>query len=111
MNETIQYKKVANVSSQIEAEILTSRLRAIGISSTTQEPGAGNYLKITGYGSVLGHDIYVAEEDYEQALEIVNDYQTISANETSAVKKIRQIGAIILLIIFVGGILLNLITL
>lgn len=111
MNETIQYKKVANVSSQIEAEILTSRLRAIGIHCTMQEPGSGNYLKITGYGSVLGHDIYVMEEDYEKALEIVNDYQCISANETSAVKKIRQIGAIILLIIIVGGMIINFVTL
>lgn len=111
MNETIQYKKVANVSSQIEAEILMSQLRAIGINSTIQETGSGQYMRITGYGSVLGHDIFVTEEDYERALKIVNDYQTISANEVSAVKKIRQIGAIILLIIFVGGILLNLITL
>ena len=111
MNETIRYKKVANVSSQIEAEILMSQLRTIGIDSTMQETGSGQYMRITGYGSVLGHDIFVAEEDYERALKIVNDYQTISANEVSAVKKIRQIGAIILLIIFVGGILLNLITL
>ena len=111
MKEPIQYKKVTNVSSQIEAEILMSQLRAIGIDSTMQETGSGQYMRITGYGSVLGHDIYVAEKDYEKALEIVNDYQIISANESSAVKKIRQVGAIVLMIIIIGGILFNVITL
>lgn len=111
MNEAIRYKKVANVSSQIEAEILMSQLRTIGIESTMEETGSGNYMRITGYGSVLGHDIYVAEENYEMALKIVNDYKTVSMNEMKAVKKIRQIGAIILLVIIIGGILMNLITL
>ena len=104
-------KKVANVSSQIEAEILMSQLRTIGIRSTMQETGTGQYTRILGYGSVMGHDIYVAEEDFDRALEIVKDYQVISANEMSAVKKIRKIGAIILLIIFVGGIVFQLFTL
>lgn len=97
-----KYKKVMTVSSQIEAEILTSRLRAIGIKCKTENPEVTSTFRLTGHGSVLGHEIYVEEAEYEKALQIVKDYNSISMNEMTIVKKIRYIGMAVLSIILVG---------
>ena len=97
-----KYKKVMTVSSQIEAEILTSRLRAIGIDCKMENPEVQTSFRLTGHGSVLGHEIFVAEEEYEKALEIVKDYNSISVNEMEFVRKIRYIGMAVLAVILVG---------
>lgn len=97
-----KYKKVTSVSSQIEAEILISRLRAIGIKCKTEDPEIIPSFRLTGHGSVLGHEIYVEEEAYEKALQVIKDYNSISMNEMAIVKKIRYIGMAVLAVILVG---------
>lgn len=99
--ENINLKKLTNLSSKIESEILISQLRASGIQAFPVYPDTGDYQNILGMGSVMGTDIYVAAEDYDRAKEIIDDYKFVDEAGTGKVAMVRRVSAIIMLIVVV----------
>jgi hypothetical protein len=60
-------KVVATVNTEAEAEMVCESLSEAGIDSRAQMSGQG-----IGLGGAASRDVYVEEQDYEQALEVLN---------------------------------------
>lgn len=99
-------EKLVTVNSKIEAEMMIGMLESNGIKAFSDSNGAGEYLNITANYSTLGENIYVNEQDLEQAKEIIQafeedaqdnqdnqDEQDSELNQEQ-VNKTRRIGAI-----------------
>ena len=61
---------LTSVFSEVEADIIIGLLEQEGIPAKKAYPGAGN-LKST-YGLINGVEVYVSEDDAQQAKEILN---------------------------------------
>ena len=60
-------KIVATVSTEAEAEMVCESLSEAGIGSKAQMSGEG-----IGLGAAAWRDVYVDEQDYDKALEVLN---------------------------------------
>ena len=101
MQDNRTLKKLTNVSSKIESEILISQLRACGIQAFPSALGTGDYQNIIGIGNVMGTDIYVMPEDYDRAKAIIDDYKFVDKKSTGKFAELRRVMAIIALVIVV----------
>ena len=65
----------------VEVSYITSMLEEAGIFYRVSEEGSGNYMNILMGQSFAGQDIWVGEDDYDRAAEIVASYQNAVAEE------------------------------
>ena len=79
---------LSTANSSIEADILLSLLNASGIYTDIRRKGSGAYLNIAYGINYQGTDIYVNEEDYIEARDIL-DAKPSNFEEESDVKEIR----------------------
>jgi len=67
---------VATVSTEAEAEMVRELLSEAGIRSRAQMSGGGIGLGVLtggiGLGAAASRDVYVEEQDYDKALEVLN---------------------------------------
>ncbi|MCR4656696.1 MAG: DUF2007 domain-containing protein [Lachnospiraceae bacterium] len=72
--------KVANVSDMVEAELLKGYLESEGISCFLKDAYApGQYLRVLGWGSPFGTDVFVSRDNADPARRIIDEYY--AANE------------------------------
>ena len=64
-------EKLVTVNSKMEAEMMIGMLESNGIKAFSDSNGAGEYLNITANYSTLGENVYVDEQDLEQAKELI----------------------------------------
>ena len=62
---------LANLQTQMEAEMLMDLLRQENISVMTKDEGSGGYMKIYMGFSIYGETVYVYDYDYPRAREIM----------------------------------------
>jgi hypothetical protein len=62
-----------SVGSVVEAELIANLLRNSNIPALRKSTGVGGYMNIYMGYSVFGEEIYVDENDYEKALEILKE--------------------------------------
>lgn len=62
---------LANLQTQMEAEMLMDVLRQENISVMTKDEGSGGYMKIYMGFSIYGETVYVYDYDYPRAREIM----------------------------------------
>lgn len=63
---------LCTASDNLEADLLESKLRGEDIACIRRYEGGGNYVEIfMGINSACGIDLYVAEEDLEDASNII----------------------------------------
>lgn len=67
--------KLIGVQSQLESDLLMEMLKAENIPSIRKLEGSGSYLNITMGFSAFGADIYVDEDDYERAKELLEVWE------------------------------------
>lgn len=93
-------EKLATVNSKMEAEMMIGMLENNGIKAFSDSNGAGEYLNITANYSTLGENVYVNEQDLEQAKELIKIFDEESQDiqepemDQKQVNKTRRIGAI-----------------
>jgi hypothetical protein len=68
--------KLKSVANQIEAELILNLLRNNNIPCFKKSPGVGGYMNIYMGYSVYGEDIYVDEQDYQKALNLLKDIES-----------------------------------
>lgn len=73
--------KVKNVSDDFEAWTIIDLLEKHNIPCIKKEREAGSYLKIAMGYSVYGADIYVDEQNYDEAMELINSLQTDAGSQ------------------------------
>ncbi len=61
------------VTSETDAGIVQELLAAADLPFYIVRRGAGGYLRVVMGSSVYGQDIYVREEDYDEAAELLNN--------------------------------------
>ncbi|MCR5790717.1 MAG: DUF2007 domain-containing protein [Lachnospiraceae bacterium] len=72
--------KVANVSDMVEAELLKGYLECEGIPCFVKDAYTpGQYLRVLGWGSPFGTDVFVSRDNADQARTIIEEYS--AANE------------------------------
>ncbi|HAV00838.1 MAG TPA: hypothetical protein DCW47_06555 [Lachnospiraceae bacterium] len=72
--------KVANVSDMVEAELLKGYLKAGGIPCFIKDANTPRqYLRVLGWGSPFGVDVFVSRDNADQAKTIIEEYY--AANE------------------------------
>ena len=80
---------LANLQTQMEAEMLMDVLRQENISVMTKDEGSGGYMKIYMGFSIYGETVYVYDYDYPRAREIMlalqqNSEAAIEQEQTAA---------------------------
>lgn len=68
---TDNMKKVVSATDSIEASMFVNLLKNNGIPAYTVDKESGDYLKVYMGYTIFGVDIYVNEEDYEQAFALL----------------------------------------
>ena len=72
--------KVANVSDMVEAELLKGYLECKGIPCFVKDACTpGQYLRVLGWGSPFGTDVFVSRDNADPAKTIIEEY--FAANE------------------------------
>ena len=72
--------KVANVSDMVEAELLKGYLQCEGIPCYIKDAYTpGQYLRVLGWGSPFGTDVFVSRDNADPARTIIEEYH--AANE------------------------------
>lgn len=66
-------KKVYNAQDEIEANMLENALEDAGIAAFSRESGSGEYMKIVSGFSVYGRDIFVEDENEDEAKKIIKE--------------------------------------
>ncbi len=104
-------KKLISVDSKIQADEIVALLKSYSINSHTTSNGAGEYFNIAYNFSLLGENIFVSEEDFDNAklvIERLEPFNSIDFSDDYALKKHRlkrRTLSIIILILFGGAIL------
>ncbi len=80
---------LANLQTQMEAEMVMDILQQEGIAVMTKDEGTGGYMKIYMGFSIYGETLYVYDYDYPRAKEIMlalqqNSEAAIDAEQTEA---------------------------
>ena len=80
---------LANLQTQMEAEMVMDILQQEGIAVLTKDEGTGGYMKIYMGFSIYGETLYVYDYDYPRAKEIMmalqqNSEAAIDAEQTEA---------------------------
>ena len=80
---------LANLQTQMEAEMLMDVLRQENIAVLTKDEGSGGYMKIYMGFSIYGETVYVYDYDYPRAREIMlalqqNSEAAIEQEQTAA---------------------------
>lgn len=70
-NPSINPLKLKSVANKMEAELLMNLLKNNNIPCYSRSRGTGDYLKIYMGYSIFGEDIYVNEENFEEATNIL----------------------------------------
>lgn len=68
-NNPVKLKSVAN---NVEAELIINLLHNNNIECIKKSKESGDYMNIYMGYSIFGEDIYVNEDDYEAAIEVLN---------------------------------------
>ncbi len=105
-------KFLTSAGSYMEADIMESLLNSYDIPVLRKKAGAGSYMKIYMGGSMLGEDIYVPNQLFEKAKEII-DQNHISEDEDEdedeeenrRFKRKKIINGTILLLLIVPGLI------
>ena len=72
--------KVANVSDMVEEELLKGYLKDGGIPCFIKDANTpGQYLRVLGWGSPFGVDVFVSRDNADPAKTIIEEY--FAANE------------------------------
>lgn len=72
--EKINQVFLAHASTNNEANLLISQLNTLGINAELRYEGAGSYLNIIHGNNFQGVNVYVSEENLEEARMIVSDF-------------------------------------
>lgn len=68
----VSIKYLTSCNSNIEADLLCNRLNSVGILTEIRRKGSGSYLNITSGINFQGSDIYIKEDDYSKAIELLD---------------------------------------
>lgn len=68
--------KLYNAKDELEANIIADMLKNAGIPCHIQDAGAGEYLNIYYGFTVYGKDIYVEEQNLDEAKSLIEDFKT-----------------------------------
>lgn len=67
--------KLTSVANEIEAKMLLSYLQSYGISCYKKDVKIGGYMNLYMGYSIFGEDIYVDEEDYDIAVDLLQSME------------------------------------
>ena len=67
-------RKLINVANQMEADMLVELLKNNEINAMAKTSGSGGYLQVAMGTNMFGVDIYVDEEQYEEAKKISDEF-------------------------------------
>lgn len=67
--------KICNAGGQMQAELFISVLRDNHIPCYSKKLGSGEYMAVSMGFSIYGEDLYVSEQDKEEALGILKEFQ------------------------------------
>lgn len=116
--EVVHPVKVKSVANELEAELIINLLHENNIPCIKKSNGAGGYMNIYMGYSIFGEEIYVAQKDYQVAMDLLS---VLSINNNSIEEEEKedfyhipfyknpQIVARILLFVFVGTLLMTVI--
>lgn len=82
--------KLTSVANELEAKMLLSYLQSYGISCYKKDAKIGGYMNIYMGYSIFGEDIYVDEEDYEIALDLIKGMENQNLEETNDEMEIQK---------------------
>jgi len=71
--EAMKPVKLISVASTIEADMIIYLLENNGIQSIKKQEGTGSYMNIYYGFSIYGAEIYVDEQDFQEASELINE--------------------------------------
>ncbi len=80
-DEVVKEVLLIAVANDIEADIYKALLESFNIPIRKRYAGAGDYLKVYMGNTNLGVDLYVSEELYDDAMEIINSESDIPETE------------------------------
>jgi hypothetical protein len=74
--------KLTSVANEMEAKMLLSYLQSYGISCYKKDAKIGGYMNIYMGYSIFGEDIYVDEEDYDIAADLLKAMENQNAEDS-----------------------------
>lgn len=103
--------KIYNSGNTLEVNQILATLEQNHIAAFAKELGADSYMKIVGGISMAGTDIYVSEEDAEEAKEIIesivgtSDHSEEESGERRRYELRRRLFAVIMLLFLLAAII------
>jgi len=86
--EAMKPVKLISVASTIEADMIMNFLESNGIQSIKKQEGSGSYMNLYYGFSVYGAEIYVDEQDLQDASELIKEINMDSFQSEQAIEEI-----------------------
>lgn len=89
--DAIKPVKLTSVANELEANMLLSYLKNYGIACYKKDTNIGGYMNIYMGYSIFGEEIYVDEENYDLAKDLLNNMNSSDEQELNHMEQGKEL--------------------